>query len=63
VTGLVIRPLAKGEEPLFDSLAGPGLVGPGALGSRYSDGIARGTYRPANTWVALRDGVAVARAA
>ena len=63
MTGLVIRPLAKGEEPLFDSLAGPGLVGPGALGGRYSDGIARGTYRTANTWVALRDGVVVARAA
>jgi RimJ/RimL family protein N-acetyltransferase len=63
VTDLVIRPLAAGEEPLFDSLADPGLVGPGALGRRYSDGIARGTYRPANTWVALRDGVVVARAA
>jgi RimJ/RimL family protein N-acetyltransferase len=63
VTNLVIRPLAAGEEPLFDSLADPGLVGPGALGRRYSDGIARGTYRPANTWVALRNGVVVARAA
>jgi GNAT superfamily N-acetyltransferase len=63
VTGLVIRPLAPGEEPLFDSLADPGLVGPAALGGRYVDGIARGTYRPANTWVALRDGLVVARAA
>jgi RimJ/RimL family protein N-acetyltransferase len=63
VTDLVIRPLAAGEEPLFDSLADPGLVGPAALGRRYSDGIARGTYRPANTWVALRDGVVVARSA
>jgi RimJ/RimL family protein N-acetyltransferase len=63
VTDLVIRPLAAGEEPLFDSLADPGLVGPGASGRRYSDGIARGTYRPANTWVALRNGVVVARAA
>jgi RimJ/RimL family protein N-acetyltransferase len=63
VTNLVIRPLAAGEEPLFDSLADPGLVGPGALGRRYSDGIARGTYRSANTWVALRNGVVVARAA
>ena len=63
MTDLVIRPLAAGEEPLFDSLADPGLVGPGASGRRYSDGIARGTYRPANTWVALRNGVVVARAA
>ena len=63
MTDLVIRPLAAGEEPLFDSLADPGLVGPAFSGSRYSDGIARGTYRPANTWVALRNGVVVARAA
>jgi hypothetical protein len=63
VTDLVIRPLAVGEEPLFDSLADPGLVGPGVLGGRYFDGITRGTYRTANTWVALRDGVIVARAA
>jgi RimJ/RimL family protein N-acetyltransferase len=63
VTDLEIRPLAPGEEPLFDSLPDPGLVGPAALGGRYFDGVARGTYRPANTWVALRDGVVVARAA
>jgi RimJ/RimL family protein N-acetyltransferase len=63
VTDLVIRPLAAGEEPLFESLADPGLVGPAVLGRRYFDGIAGGTYRPANTWVALRDGVVVARAA
>jgi GNAT superfamily N-acetyltransferase len=63
MSGLVIRPLTAGEEPLFDSLADPGLVGPAALGGRYFDGVSRGTYRPANTWVALRDGVVVARAA
>jgi RimJ/RimL family protein N-acetyltransferase len=63
VTGLVIRPLAVGEEPLFDSLADPALVGPAAFGARYADIAARGNYRPANTWVALRDGVVVARAA
>jgi GNAT superfamily N-acetyltransferase len=63
VTGLEIRPLAVGEEPLFNSLPDPALVGPAAFGARYCDIAARGNYRPANTWVALRDGVVVARAA
>ena len=63
MTGLVIRPLTAGEEPLFDALPDPALVGPGAFGARYADTAARGNYRPANTWVALRDGVVVARAA
>jgi RimJ/RimL family protein N-acetyltransferase len=63
VTDLVIRPLAAGEEPLFGSLADGALVGPAAFGARYADIAARGNYRPANTWVALRDGVVVARAA
>jgi hypothetical protein len=63
VARLEIRPLNAGEEPLFCSLADRGLVGPAALGGRYSDGVIRGTYRAANTWVALRDGVVVARAA
>jgi RimJ/RimL family protein N-acetyltransferase len=63
VTGLVIRPLAVGEEPLFNSLADAALVGPAAFGARYAEIAARGNYRPANSWVALRDGVVVARAA
>ena len=63
MTDLAIRPLTAGEEPLFDSLADPALVGPAAFGARYSEIAARGNYRPANTWVALRDGVVVARAA
>jgi RimJ/RimL family protein N-acetyltransferase len=63
MTDLVIRPLTAGEEPLFESLADPCLVGPGAFGDRYTDMAARGEYRPAWTWVALRDGTVVARAA
>jgi len=63
VTGLVIRPLTAGEAPLFNSLADAALVGPAAFGARYSEIAARGNYRPANTWVALRDGAVVARAA
>src|ERR1700688_3436832 len=63
MTGLVIRPLAAGEEPLFESLADPGLVGPAITGERYSDMAARGGYRAEWTWIALRDGIVVARAA
>ena len=63
MTELVVRPLTAGEEPLFNSLADAALVGPAAFGARYSETAARGNYRPANTWVALLDGVVVARAA
>lgn len=63
MTDLVIRPLTAGEEPLFESLADPCLVGPAAFGDRYTDMARRGEYRPSWTWVALRDGVVVARAA
>lgn len=63
MTGLVIRPLAEGEEALFESLPDPALVGFGAFGGRYADMAARGDYRPEWTWVALRDGAVVARAA
>ncbi|NUT35784.1 MAG: GNAT family N-acetyltransferase [Hamadaea sp.] len=59
MTDLVIRPLVAGEEDLFDSLPDPGLVGRAAFGETYRGG----DYRPEWTWVALRDGVVVARAA
>jgi RimJ/RimL family protein N-acetyltransferase len=63
MTDLVIRPLAAGEESLFESLNDPGLVGFAASGERYADRAARGEYRPEWTWVALRNGTVVARAA
>jgi RimJ/RimL family protein N-acetyltransferase len=63
MTDLVIRPLVAGEEPLFDSLPDPALVGRGVFGERYADGAARGEYRPEWTWVALRGEAVVARAA
>jgi RimJ/RimL family protein N-acetyltransferase len=63
MTGLVIRPLAAGEESLFESLPDPALVGFGAFGDRYSAMAARGEYRPEWTWIASRDGTVVARAA
>ncbi|WP_203919306.1 GNAT family N-acetyltransferase [Rugosimonospora africana] len=41
----------------------PGLVGFAAFGDRYAGMAAAGEYRPEWTWVALRRGVVVARAA
>jgi ribosomal protein S18 acetylase RimI-like enzyme len=63
VTDLVIRPLEPGEEELFESLPDAGLVGVAAFGRDYRKYLAAGEYRPQWTWVALRDGKPVARAA
>jgi hypothetical protein len=57
---VVIRPLVAGEESLFDSMPEPF---PELRQVRYADGVAAGGYRPENTWVALRRGELVARAA
>ncbi|HEY3610819.1 MAG TPA: GNAT family N-acetyltransferase [Pseudonocardiaceae bacterium] len=59
MTDLVIRPLAAGEQHLFDSLPDPGLVGRAASGQTYADGH----YRLDWTWIALRGDTVVARAA
>jgi RimJ/RimL family protein N-acetyltransferase len=63
MTELVVRPLVAGEEHLFESLQDPGLVGRTLLGQNYGAMAAAGEYRPEWTWVALRDGTVVARAA
>jgi len=63
MTDLVIRPLVPGEEQFFDSLPDPGLVGFAAYGDTYSGMAAKGEYRPEWTWVAIREGAVVARAA
>ena len=63
MTDLVIRPLTGGEEDVFESLPDPGLVGFAAFGDTYTAMAAGGQYRPEWTWVALRGGVVVARAA
>ncbi len=64
MTDLVIRALAEHEaRVLFTSLPDPGLVGRGLLGSPYDTLAAGGEYRPEWSWVALRDGEVVARAA
>ncbi|AXB46627.1 GNAT family N-acetyltransferase [Amycolatopsis albispora] len=63
MTDLVIRPLEAGEGSLFDSLDVPQLVGFGIFGRDFAEMWAKGEYRPGWTWVALRDGEVVARAA
>ena len=63
MTDLVIRPLEAGEEALFTSLPDRGLVGRTLLGDDFAEMAKKGEYRPEWTWVALRDGVVVARAA
>jgi hypothetical protein len=60
MTDLVIRPLVAGEEHLFTSMPDPL---PEVPKNSYADGIASGGYQPERTWVALRDGRVVARAA
>lgn len=60
MTDLVIRPLVAGEEDLFESMPDP-LPQLRQVG--YADGLAGGGYRPENTWVAIRAGRVVGRAA
>jgi RimJ/RimL family protein N-acetyltransferase len=63
VTDLVIRPLEPGDEELFLSFPDHGLVGVARFGRDYHELLATHEYRPEWTWVALRDGETVARAA
>lgn len=60
---LELRPLTAGEEHLFLSITEPALVGVQSFGRDYLETVALGQYRPEWTWVALRDGKVVARAA
>jgi ribosomal protein S18 acetylase RimI-like enzyme len=60
---LELRPLTAGEEDLFLSLPDPALVGFQSVGRDYRELVGLRQYRPEWTWVALRDGVVVARAA
>jgi hypothetical protein len=60
MTDLVIRPLVAGEEKVFESMPDPL---PQLRQVRYADGIVGGGYRPEHTWVALRAGRVVSRAA
>lgn len=60
MTDVIVRPLVAGEEKLFDSMPDP-LPQLRQVG--YADGLAAGGYRPERTWVALRDGRVIGRAA
>ncbi|MET9551612.1 GNAT family N-acetyltransferase [Streptomyces sp. NPDC006645] len=63
MTDPVFRQLADSEAALFRSLPDPGLVGRAITGVEYRTVAEGGDYRPEWSWVALRDGVVVARAA
>ncbi|MGW0736016.1 GNAT family N-acetyltransferase [Streptomyces sp. NPDC002851] len=63
MTELVIRALTEDDAWLFDSLPDPGLVGRILTGADYRTFDRGGDYRPDWTYVALRDGRVVARAA
>ncbi|WP_405721569.1 GNAT family N-acetyltransferase [Streptomyces sp. NBC_01537] len=65
MSDLVIRPLEAGETHLFNSLTAPGLglVGRSLLGHAFALTDEGGEYRPEWSWIALREGTVVARAA
>ena len=64
MTDLEIRPLKPGETDLFLSYPYPTTPEVGYEARRqYPDLLATNEYRPEHTWVALRDGIVVARAA
>lgn len=60
MSDLIIRPLVAGEEPLFESMSDPL---PAVPKMDYAEGVASGGYQPERTWVALRAGRVVGRAA
>ncbi|NED94243.1 GNAT family N-acetyltransferase [Phytoactinopolyspora alkaliphila] len=63
MSDVVIRPLAAGELPLFNEYSVPSTTGVGARSRTFDEFVAAGDYRPAWTWVALRDSEVIARAA
>ncbi|MFF3667176.1 GNAT family N-acetyltransferase [Microtetraspora malaysiensis] len=63
MTDLVVRPLHPGEEHLFLSLSAPATVGMAWAGRDYLETVKAAQYRPEWTWVALRGGEVVGRAA
>lgn len=63
MTEPVFRQLTDSEAPLFRSMPDAGLVGRAIAGVEYRTVAEGGDYRTEWSWVALRDGVVVARAA
>ena len=59
---LTIRPLAGGETDLFLSYPFPRVPGIWETRRDYEALLAKRQYRPEHTWVAIEDGVVVARA-
>ena len=60
---LLFRPLEADELDLFNRYPTPPTSGVGARGRSFDEFVAAGDYRPEWTWVALRGGEVVARAA
>jgi GNAT superfamily N-acetyltransferase len=63
MSDVIFRRLAAGESAVFTSLPDAGLVGRALLGETFATTDADGEYRLEWSWVALRDGRVVARAA
>jgi ribosomal protein S18 acetylase RimI-like enzyme len=63
LSDLVFRPLGADELDLFNRYPTPPTSGVGARSRSFDEFVARGDYRPEWTWVALRGGEVVARAA
>lgn len=63
MSDLLLRPLAPDELDLFDRYPSPPTSGVGARSRSFDEFVALGDYRPEWTWVALRGGEVVARAA
>lgn len=62
MSALVIRPLRPGETELFLSYPFPRQPELWETARDYTALLATGEYRPEHTWVAIRDGIVVARA-
>lgn len=63
MSALAIRPIGPDEVDLFTSFADATPLGLKPPLQAYLDGLGRRWYRPEWSWVALRDGVVVARVA
>jgi hypothetical protein len=63
LSDLLFRPLQADELDLFNRYRTPPTAGVGARSRSFDEFVARGDYRPEWTWVALRGGEVVARAA
>ncbi len=62
MTELIIRPLRAGETDFFLSYPFPRQPELWETARDYAALVATGEYRPEHTWVAIRDGIVVARA-